>query len=347
MSLARPTAALRLAEGGGGLAGLNPLASQGLGLPESAGVAVTVELSVGRDHDRAEVHLAGMSRLATIEVGDQLAVELGYGDELAGVLTGEATAALTGPDAMRLEVTAATRHLVATRIDRSFTSMSVADIVADLLAAAGVDAGTLDAPITYAAYHVDARRTVWDHLHALADRTGSQITTQPDGTVSFAPAPGLAAGGDLGGALGAAAGAAASALGLGDVPSLRRGATVLGWEIGTRAVAPPVTIAPLGAASKAGPDKWGVPRGEPESHTGTTVVDPALRDQDSADTATAARAADASRASRGGTLTALGDAGLRPGQVVDWDDERWRVLRVRHRLSYTGFLTTVTLQGAA
>lgn len=342
MSFARPAAALRPVDGGGGSPPPQPLTSQGLGLPEAAGVAVTVELSVGRDHDHAEIHTAGMSRLAASQLGRRIAVDLGYGDELDGVLTGEVNAALTGPDTARLEVVAVTRHLAVTRVDRSFTSMTVADIVADLLGAAGIDGGTLDAPVRYAAYHVDARRTVWDHLHALAERTGRQITTEPDGTVSFAPAPGM----DTGGGLGAAA-ALTGALGLGDVPALRKGATVLGWDVGSRAVAPPVTIAPLGAASKAGPEKWGVPRGEGESHTGTTVVDPALRDQDSADAATAARAAAASRSGRGGTLVALGDAALRPGQIVDWDDQQWRVLRVRHRLSNAGFLTTLTIQGAA
>lgn len=349
MTLQRPAVALRPADGGGGLAALNPLASQTLTLPQAAGIDLTVLLSVGRDHDRMEVRLAPGSRLAGTGLEDDLAVGIGYGDEIEDVLTGGLTGVAVGPDAVGLTVVVATRKLAARRLDRTYTDMSVGDVVIDLLETSDVAVGTVDAATSYAVYHVDARRSVWEHLHALAARTGSQITTGPDGAVSFAPAPGMTAGG-LGGALGAAAGAAAaavSALGLGDAPSLRTGANVLAWSVGPRTAPPPQAVSPLGAASLAGPDKWGVPRGEPQSRSDTTLVDPALRDQASADTATAARAAAASRASRGGSLTVVGDPALRPGQVVSFEEDDWRVLSVRHRVSGSGFLTHLTVEGAA
>lgn len=343
----RPDGTLEIGGGGGGLASLDPLSGGPLTLAQAACTGVVVDLGVGRDHDRADIALGPRSRMASTPVGSEITVALGNAEEPTAVLTGEVTATRTSASGTLLSVVASTQHLAATRVDLSWQGTTVATIVRDLLDAADVDAGTVDATTTYPAYHVDARRDVWRHLHDLALRTGSQVTTEPDGAIAFGPAPGLPAGGGLGGALSAAAGAVAGAVGLGQASSLRIGADVVSHRLGDRVVAPPATVLPLGAASLTGPDDWGVPRGEGADRSGTAIVDPALRDQAGADLATAARAAAASRAARTGTVTAVGNPGVRAGAVVGLADDDWRVLRVHHELTARGFLTRLELEGAS
>jgi hypothetical protein len=243
---------------------------------------------------------------------------------------------------------APSRRLSSTFVARAYLQQALADVVTDLLGAGDVDAGTVEAPRDLAALHIDGRRSVWSHLHRLADLVGAQVTSGSDGSVSFAPAPGASSSsGGLGGALGAAA-EAAGALGLGDGGGLREGANLLGWRSGPRRSEPEPTTAvvALGAASTLGSDRWYHVVAEPDDGSTVVTVAAVARDRDLADAATTARTDSARRRRITGRFRVPGDPALRAGAGVSIDDTDYRALAVTHVLvPDRGYVCDVVVEG--
>jgi hypothetical protein len=205
-------------------------------------------------------------------------------------------------------------------------SQTLADVVRDLLAAGDVDAGDVDAPMSFPALHIDPRRSVWGNLHALARRTGHQVTSTPAGAVSFGPA------------------AASPALpgGFGGV-ELRAGAELLQYRSGPR---PRADAA--GAVTPAASSQWYLLLAEPESGADPPVlVHPALRTRELADAAAEAAGNLASRRARTARVRVPGQPGLRAGTTITALDEEHRVLRVRHLLDAdAGYVCDLVLEGS-
>jgi hypothetical protein len=315
VTIGRPAGTLLLTGGGA------PVVGGALTLAQAGVARLRVDLSVDEAHDRVQLLLWRGSLLAGAEPGATLAVALGDGDAVEDVLTAEVAGVDLLPDSARLTAYAPSRRLSGTFVGRSYVDRSVADVVEDLLAEAGVDAGDVDAPLRLPAFHADPRRSAWAIVHGLARRTGRQVSSTPAGAVSFGPAPG--AGG--GGALGAVAGAAAALLGGGD--DLREGAELLGFADGPRPEAQPVAVAtPSGGSGS----RWHLWSAEPDDGTTVTLVDPALRTREAADGAAEALAAAARRRARHAHATVPGAADLRAGATASLRGEPVRLLQVRH-----------------
>ena len=332
MSLPRPTAALLL-DGGGALA----LAGSGLDAAQAAVRRLVVELSVDEAHDRAELAVWRGSPLAGAEPGSTLAIGLGVdGDGVEDVLTGEVAGADATDWGAVVTAYAPSRRLSAARVGRSYVDRTVGDVVSDLLAEGEVDEGEVDAPLTLPVLHVDPRRSVWANLHGLARRSGCQITTAADGSLSFTPIPGA-----VGGGLGAALGAVAGAVGLGTRGELREGAELLTFRAGPRA-APPAASVLTAVGGRAG-----LLVAEPDSGSGPPVdLDHALRTGEAADAATTARVAASRRRARTARVVVPGRADLRAGGTVTARGEDYRVLRARHVLDAgSGYRCDLALEG--
>ena len=175
---------------------------------------------------------------------------------------------------------------------------------------------------------------MWGNLHVLARRTGHQITSDPDGAVSFGPAaakPGFGLG------------AVTSALGLGG-GELREGAELMRFRAGSR---PEVTA--LESATTAGSKQWFLLLAEPESGSAPPVlVHPLLRTRELADAATSSAADATTRRTARARLRVPGRPDLRAGGQVDARGSTYRILRARHLLdAAAGFVTDLTLEGAS
>jgi phage protein D len=339
MTLARPDARLALASG-------TPL-----GLAEAGAARVQVDLSLGEGHDAVLVRLWPGSKLSAARAGDPFTVALGTGDDdPEQVLAAEVVGVDVLPGATLLSALAPTHRLGRSYVGRSWRATTLGQVVRDLLDEGGVDAGTVDASLVLPALHVDPHRSVWSALHDLARRTGHQVTTTPDGAVSFSPAPGAAgAGGGLGGLAGAAAAAASSLLGLGGT-SLREGADLVTASRGTRLAA--AATGPLGPrATPAGTAAWYQLEAEPDDGSTVTVLDPALRTREAADAATSAAAGAAVRRGTVADLHVTGRPGLRPSQRVDVEagggTTSYRLLSVRHTLDGTGYTCRLRAEAAS
>jgi phage protein D len=346
MVLQRPSARIEVGGGDGlGAAAAGVLGGGDLGFPEAAVLRLVIEQSVDTAHDRVELDLSILSPLADTAPGSEAKVALGYGDELTDVATAHVLRVDRTPHAIHLTAYAPSRRLSVVFIARSYVQQSVADVVTDLLESAEVDAGAIEASHDLAAYHVDGSRSAWEEIHRLAGRTGSQVTSTADGSVSFGPAPGSSSGSGLGFAVAAVA----SAVGVGSGAELRKGANLLAWRTGVRGATPDWTpaVAAVGAASPFGPDRWHHLVKQPSAATDPFRVDPAVRSASSADTETTAFADAARRGTRTGRFETLGDPTLRAGGTVTVEDESYRILRVRHHVDpQRGFRSLLTVEGA-
>ena len=347
MSLSRPTASLLLEGGGPALAG---------GAMDAAQAAVrrsVLELSVDEAHDRAEISLWRGSPLAGAAPGSVLTIGLGDVGSVQDVATVEVYSVdVTGWGTV-VTGYAPSRRLSTTWVGRSYVDRTVGDVVSDLLGDGEVAKGEVDASLTLPVLHVEPRRSVWQHLHALARRCGCQVTSDVDGSVSFTPIPGAVTGGGvlgggvlgggvLGGIVSTAAGAAAGLVGAGVGPELREGSELLTFRVGTRSeerTVPLVTaVGSRGGLLVADPDSGG---------TTTVQLDPLLRTQEAADTATSARRAAARRRGRSATAAVPGRPTLRAGSPVTLRGENFRIVRVRHVLDAEhGYLCDLVLEGA-
>jgi hypothetical protein len=312
------------------------LDGRSLDAAESALLSVQVELSVGGGHDRFVCGLGLLSPFSSVAPGVDAELKLGYGDELEAVLAGTVSAVERAPWGLLVEGLAGTATLSTTRLGRSYVDQTAADIVSDLVSAAGVSTGEVSAPRHLSAYHVDERRSIWTHVCQLARLTGSELTSDPQGALNFRPVKTGAA--DHG---------------------LRRGADLLAWNVGPRdATAAGPSVVPYGAASEEGAEKWHIILREPEgsSPDGTVLVPAALRDRDGADALGRALADAAARSGTGGAVVAVGDGSIRAGDLVELQElpvddlPLLRATSVTHLLGSgggLGFRTALAVEAAA
>jgi phage protein D len=303
--------------------------------PQAALAALRVELGLGGAHDAFTALLTPQSPLAELDAGTEVDLAVGYGDSTEAVLTGEVTRLERLTSGLRVEVLAATCVLSRKRAAQAYLGQTVADIVHDLLATAEVRAGEIQASLKLASYHVEERRTLWSHLLDLARLACCDLSAAADGSLQFRPAR---------------SGPTAD-------HTLRHGADLIAWSVGPRAAAAaPAAIVPYGAASEAGAEKWHLLLREPDggSPTGYTRVIETLRDRDGTRALEEGLRRSALRATQGGRLALVGNAALRPGEVIALSgvsggvDGLLRILSVTHSLSAAGgFRTMLEVEGVA
>jgi hypothetical protein len=318
---------------------------------EGAVVRVRVRLGLGPAHDDAECICWPSSKLASAAAGSTLAIALGnIGDE-TDVWTGEVTGVRRAPDGLALEGLAASVALSRTFLSQTFVDLSIADVVQQLAAAAGVQVEEASGDATLSAYAVDDRRSAWAHLNDLAELAGADVSLTEAGALKFVAPSAPAGGGGLGGLVEQVA---ALVLG-GGAAGLRHGANVLGWRATTRQAPETSSVAAYGAASESGSAKWHWIRRDPDAAgTGPARVVPALRTRDAAGALADALAARAARAVRRATVVVVGDATLRPGQTTTIADipgdpgGGLRLLAVEHTLDGdAGFVSRLVVEPAA
>lgn len=296
-----------------------------LSAAEAALVSLRVMLANGTHH-WAEVAVWPRSKFATAKAGDSLSIALGTVDSEEDVLSGEVTSVSQTPGAVIIEGLGATATLSRSRRSETYVGQTVADIVRDLAGAAAVD--EIEADLKLEAYSVDDRRTVWRHLNELAWLSGAEVGSSAAGGLRFLPIRSGAA-----------------------TRSFRHGAELLGWALASGRAADSPGVAPHGAASEAGQQKWHWllrdPLGIPDK---PSRVVGAFHSRDAAGKLGEALEARAKRAALGGRLLLVGESKIRPGEIVGVSDlpgsypGPLRVLEVRHALNAGGYTTSLTVE---
>lgn len=305
-------------------------------------VSLRVETGLAPFTDAATLHLAGVASAPDVAVGDSGAVDLGYGDDTTEtVFTGQV-------DEVRRSVQGKTRVaavnggalLSRTRVNQSYEQQKAGDIVRDLAGRAGADTDTVEDGADLPFYVVDDGRNAYQHIAALARKSGFLAYFTPEGKLSFAPFT---------------AGQAVQTFTYGeDVLSLD--ATEVVPAVGA------VMTVGAGAAGSQGQEAWSWLVKDPSAVTGSAgsgdqerlIQDASLRSTEAAQGAAEGIVDAAGRISLTGELRVPGSPAVVVGSAVEISDAPQDALngllmvrRVRHRFSKRGGFTTLISFGRA
>jgi len=152
-------------------------------------VSVVVEDGLSPLADAVTLHLAGGASAPDVAVEDSGIVELGYEDDTTDtVFTGQV-------EEVRHSVQGTTwisavnggALLSRTRVNQSYEQQKAGDIVKDLAGRAGVDTDAVEDGADFPFYVVDDRRSAYQHVAALARKSGYLAYFTPEGKLSFVP----------------------------------------------------------------------------------------------------------------------------------------------------------------
>lgn len=114
-------------------------------------------------------------------------IELGFADdELIQVFIGKVITDDSGLTRRRIIGHGLAQKLLDTYVDQTYESKTAGQIVSDLAEKAGVDTARVEHGITFPAYVVEGRNSVYHHMHALADLCGIDLYVNSDGKLVFA-----------------------------------------------------------------------------------------------------------------------------------------------------------------
>jgi hypothetical protein len=297
-----------------------------LNAAEAGLVSLRVVLAIDAHHS-ARIVVWPRSKFASVKPGAVVSVAIGVVDSEEDVLSGEITGVSQTSQATVLEALSTTAALSRTRRSQSYINQPVADIVRDL--AGAIDVDEIEANLQLEAYSVDDHRTVWSHLMELSELSGAEVGSSASGGLRFVPVRSGSA-----------------------TRTFRHGAELLDWKIRSGQVTDALAVAAHGAGSEAGQTKWHWALHDPlASADKPSRVIGAFHSRDAADNLAKSLTARAKRSAVNGWLRVVGDAKVRPGEIVSIrdlpgdDPGPLRVLAVRHALDANGFLTHLTVKG--
>ncbi|MBI1925835.1 hypothetical protein HYR99_16495 [Candidatus Poribacteria bacterium] len=321
-------------------------------------IAGPKRLVIDRDMDiPADALRLDLMERAGIALGDEVTVALGHDGEEETVFTGTVVALRPAIVGVEIRALGGMNELLNFRASVTFEEQTAGSIARDLIAQAGLSAGTVDDGPTLPRYAVDSRFSAFAHLKDLADRLGYELYANRDGDVMFhalGPAAGLDAA--AGGLFGAVVSAAAALLGIGGGESYAYGQHLLAAASDQRPVAWG-TIEVGGESPMSGQGETTVHwlttsdadyRGSAgDGHPTLLILDPVARTRDLADRFAAGRQAAAARTAHQVQLTVLGRPQVDLGDSItatDLPDERINgsgyVRAIRHRFGEgIGFVT--------
>jgi phage protein D len=148
---------------------------------------VTLDVSLDLDTP-ADQAVIGLGRVngPPVAVAADVTVELGYADDaMTRVFTG--TVVDVQPDITTTRVTALSllSKLLALRVEQTYQNKTAGQIVRDLAGQAGVPVDAIEDGGRFLAYVADGRRNAYQHIGALADKSGCDVYVTPEGKLRF------------------------------------------------------------------------------------------------------------------------------------------------------------------
>jgi phage protein D len=157
-------------------------------------VDLTVALDMDAPTDSFTLVLGQVGGLEP-ERDDEATIELGYTDggspssrseqALTQVMTGTVAAVEPGLTTSRVIGYSAAATLLRTFVEQTYESKTAGQVVGDLAGRADADVAAAEDGITFPAYVVDGRRSVYHHVHDLADLCGFDLYVNADGELVF------------------------------------------------------------------------------------------------------------------------------------------------------------------
>jgi len=298
-------------------------------------IGLEIELAPAPAVDWAVLRVAAVDGAPELAIGDSGTISLGYGDSEARPVIGATIdgigRAIDG--SRRITAVSGAAALSRLRVNQGFEQQSAGDIVADLADQAGVETGTLESGADFPFLALDDRGNAWEHIAALALKSGYLACFTAEGKLHFGPWPDGQ-----------------------PVQTFNYGDDILALEVRDRTPAVAgVRMIGAGAAGSQGKDAWAWLLKDPAAATadagdGTAprlIADPALRSAEAARGSAEARARAAGLMASAGTLLVAGAPSVSPTGLIAVSgapdsalDGSYLVRRVRHGYSKAGGFAT-------
>lgn len=152
----------------------------------STALDLTVALDIDTPADSFTLELGNADGVKPA-VGDQVKVELGYADDggLTQVMTGTVVCVEPAVETTRVVALSAGATLLRTFVEQTYESKTAGAIVRALAGDASVDVAATDDGITFPAYVIDGRRSIYHHMLDLADLSGFDLYLDPNDALVF------------------------------------------------------------------------------------------------------------------------------------------------------------------
>ncbi|RIK44205.1 MAG: hypothetical protein DCC55_03175 [Chloroflexi bacterium] len=149
-------------------------------------VDLTVSLDMDTPADSFALVLGQVGGLAPA-LDDEATIELGFADDgdLTQVITGAVVAVEPGLTTNRVIGHSAAAKLLRTFAGQTYEGKTAGQILSDLAGQAGVDVANAEDGITFPAYVVEGRRSVYRHMRDLAELCGFDLYINADGELVF------------------------------------------------------------------------------------------------------------------------------------------------------------------
>ncbi len=148
--------------------------------------SIRVNLSLDVPTDCASVLLRADDQGYNFNVGDDVDISIGYDDDdPVKVFTGTVDSIKSSSSQVKVSCLGPMWSLVTFFSDKIYDSQNCGQIVSDLLSSANVNSGNVSSGIDLPTYVVDDNNSAYDHIRALADRSGFDVYVDSDGNLVF------------------------------------------------------------------------------------------------------------------------------------------------------------------
>ena len=122
----------------------------------------------------------------SVAPGDEVVVELGYGDDLKTVFTGAVETVDWEIEQVAFRAAGAARALVSARFNRFYEKSKAGDIVSNVAGLLDIPTGNVEPGLEFQAYALGDGVTTFDALRQLAERCGFDLYADVDDQLVFA-----------------------------------------------------------------------------------------------------------------------------------------------------------------
>ncbi|MBK8985288.1 MAG: hypothetical protein IPM39_04280 [Chloroflexi bacterium] len=152
----------------------------------STAVSLTVALDMDTPADSFTLLLGQVGGFQP-QRDEDAKIELGFSDgELTQVIVGQVISAQSSLIHRRVIGHSPAQKLLNAFTDRTYELMTAGEIVSDLANQAGIQTARVEDGITFPAYGVDGRNSLYHHMRQLADLCGFDLYINADGELVFA-----------------------------------------------------------------------------------------------------------------------------------------------------------------
>jgi phage protein D len=148
-------------------------------------LSLRVDLHLDTPADSCRLTLRPGKWIGDIKKRDPITVSLGYEEDLLAVFTGWLDTVEHGIRQTRTNFLGGSIKLLNFRVNEIYTDQTAGGIVKDLAAKAGLGVGEIQDGLDLPSYYVDNTHNAYDHIRELAERCAFDVYTTPYGGLTF------------------------------------------------------------------------------------------------------------------------------------------------------------------